>query len=77
MALFRQLAANPDIQTQLRAEVDEAFDTAAEDMDAFTLGKLPYLDAVVQEILRLVPPVPSGKENSLNKQGILNEKMTM
>ncbi|KAF8068996.1 cytochrome P450 [Lyophyllum atratum] len=31
-----------------------------EDMDAFTLSKLPCLDACVQEALRLVPPVAAG-----------------
>jgi cytochrome P450 len=61
MALFRQLAGNQGMQTRLRQEVDEAFDSGVEDMDAYTLGKLPYLDAVVQETLRLIPPVPSGR----------------
>jgi len=65
MALFRQLTANPEIQARLCAEVNEAFDSAAEDIDAFTLGTLPYLDAVMQETLRFIPPVPSGKEDSL------------
>lgn len=64
MALFRQLIGNQSLQTRLREEIDEAFDSGIEDMDAFTLGKLPYLDAVVQEILRFVPPVPAGKLTS-------------
>jgi cytochrome P450 len=61
MALFRYLAANQSLQTRLREEVSKAFDSDMEDMDANTLGKLPFLDALVQETLRIVPPTPSGK----------------
>lgn len=61
MALFRQLAANPQFQSRLREEVNGAFDASVDEMDAFILGKLPYLDALVQEILRFMPPVPSGE----------------
>jgi len=58
MALFRQLAGDQGIQTRLCEELNEAFDSDidVEDMDAYTLGKLPFLDAVVQETLRLIPP---------------------
>jgi len=69
MALFRQLAEDQSIQTRLREEVDEAFDGDMEDMDVYTLGKLPYLDAVVQETLRLVPPVPSGPPRYSGEKG--------
>ena len=63
MALFRQLAGDQGIQTRLCEEINEAFDSDidVEDMDAYTLGKLPFLDAVVQETLRLIPPAPHGK----------------
>jgi cytochrome P450 len=61
IALFRQVASNKSLQTRLREEVNAAFESDVEEMDAYTLGKLPYLDAVVQETLRFMPPVPSGK----------------
>ena len=60
MALFRQLAGDWAIQARVRQEINEAIDSEVDDMDAYTLGKLPYLDAVVQETLRFMPPVPSG-----------------
>jgi cytochrome P450 len=60
VALFRQLAGNQDLQTRLYEEIKEAFDSGVEDMDTYTLGKLRYLDAVVQETLRFMPPVPAG-----------------
>ncbi|QLY31028.1 cytochrome P450 [Nocardia huaxiensis] len=52
-ALYR-LHREPDTLRRLRAELDEAGDG----LDPAELVKLPYLDAVCQESLRLHPPVP-------------------
>ncbi|WP_342213288.1 cytochrome P450 [Nocardia wallacei] len=52
-ALFR-LHRNPRVLRRLRAELDEVGDRSAPDEAA----RLPYLDAVCQETLRLHPPVP-------------------
>ena len=56
--VFHLLAQNPDVQNKLRAEILEArgglggeTDTAYDD-----LLKLPYLDAVCRETLRLYVP---------------------
>lgn len=59
-ALMRYLAANVKIQKRLRSELSEAFDGPIEDMDSFTLSKLPFLDACIQEALRMIPPVAAG-----------------
>ncbi|KAG6840058.1 hypothetical protein C0991_009288 [Blastosporella zonata] len=59
-ALMRYIAADPKVQERLRSELNHAFDGPIEDMDATTLLKLPYLDACVQEALRMVPPVAAG-----------------
>ncbi|KAJ3564809.1 hypothetical protein NP233_g8047 [Leucocoprinus birnbaumii] len=59
-ALMRYIAADNEIQSRLRSELTGAFDGPLEDKDASTLLKLPYLDACVQEALRLVPPVAAG-----------------
>ncbi|KAG6908181.1 hypothetical protein DXG01_005834 [Tephrocybe rancida] len=59
-ALMRYIAADAEVQWHLRVELTQAFDGPVENMDAATLLKLPYLDACVQEVLRLVPPVAAG-----------------
>ena len=56
-ALFRYIVGNTVVQTRLRSEINAAFDVG-EDFDSVKLAKLPYLDACVQEALRLSPPVP-------------------
>ncbi|KAG5719737.1 hypothetical protein E4T56_gene18554 [Termitomyces sp. T112] len=67
-ALMRYIAADPQVQKRLRSELNRAFDGPLEDMDASTLLKLPYLDACIQEALRLVPPVAAGPPR-WNKDG--------
>ncbi|KAH7927044.1 cytochrome P450 [Leucogyrophana mollusca] len=52
-----ELAQNQDVQTQLREEIVTQFPGADPTYDQLGAG-LPYLDAVVHEILRLHPPVP-------------------
>jgi cytochrome P450 len=59
-ALFRHIVGNKAIQARLRAEINDAFDVG-DDFDSVTLAKLPFLDACVQEMLRLVPPVAAGE----------------
>ncbi|GLB41355.1 putative cytochrome P450 [Lyophyllum shimeji] len=59
-ALMRYLCADSEVQKTLRSELTVAFDGPIEDMDPYTLSKLPYLDACVQEVLRMVPPVAAG-----------------
>ena len=58
---FRYVTADTQILSRLREELDTTFDYAIEDMDPFILGKLPFLDACVQETLRMLPPVAAGK----------------
>ena len=51
------LAQNPEAQEKLRAEVTEAMGGDTADISYDDLVKLPYLDAVCRETLRLQPPV--------------------
>ncbi|KIJ29724.1 hypothetical protein M422DRAFT_54062 [Sphaerobolus stellatus SS14] len=57
-ALFRHIVGNITVQKRLREEARNAFE--GQDIDAATLARLPYVDACVQEALRLTPPVPAG-----------------
>ncbi|KAH7913961.1 cytochrome P450 [Hygrophoropsis aurantiaca] len=52
-----ELAQNTEVQDKLREEILSQFPGADPTYDQLTSG-LPYLDAVVHEILRIHPPVP-------------------
>lgn len=60
-ALFRHLAANPVVLGRLREEILSAYPGQDVEMDPLGLARLPFLDACVQEALRLAPPAPFGK----------------
>ena len=51
------LAVHPEIQTKLRKEILEAKKKNNGVLDYDTLMSLPYLDAVINETLRMYPPV--------------------
>ena len=51
------LAEHPDVQEKLRAEILEAQRGDSSDIHHDDLVKLPYLDAVCRETLRLYAPV--------------------
>jgi len=48
--------ANPPAYQRLRAELFAAF-TSKDEIDEVSVGKLPYLNAVIDEALRLYPPL--------------------
>jgi cytochrome P450 len=53
------LVQNPTIMATLAKEIRSTFETEAE-INLASLGKLQYLSAVIEEGLRMAPPVPSG-----------------
>ncbi|XP_074265832.1 cytochrome P450 78A7 [Silene latifolia] len=53
--IVAELILNPTIQTKLQSEIDKAVANGATQS---TISKLPYLQAVVKEALRLHPPGP-------------------
>jgi len=53
-----EMANNPDVQKKLQEEIDEAFEEAGGKMpDYNVIQSLPYLDMVINETLRVHPPV--------------------
>ncbi|KAF8851331.1 averantin oxidoreductase [Acephala macrosclerotiorum] len=67
--LFFQLALSPSSLSTLQKEVDALFESS-DPVDATSLSKLPYLDAVINEALRLHPPVPSGMQRMTPPEGL-------
>lgn len=67
--LFYELTVRPEKLAILQQETDEFFD-GTKVVDAVALAKLPYLNAVINETLRLHPPVPSGVQRMTPPQGL-------
>ncbi|WP_330178650.1 cytochrome P450 [Nocardia sp. NBC_01503] len=53
---LHELAAHPEVAARLAAEVDQVLDDRTP--EAADLARLPYLSQVVDEALRLHPPIP-------------------
>ena len=59
--IFRHLVSAPIIMARLEREVDNAvFDLGVQELDSSILDGMEYLDAVVNEGLRIRPPAPAG-----------------
>ncbi|KAL2815253.1 cytochrome P450 [Aspergillus cavernicola] len=69
---FYYLAKYPLTYKKLQAELDKVFskDAQASDFTNERLRRLPYLDAVITEALRLKPAVPSGQPRLTPPQGL-------
>ncbi|KAH9846410.1 cytochrome P450 [Lenzites betulinus] len=53
--ILHLLSQNPDVQDKLRAEIVEAY--SGDDLAYDEVNKLPYLEAIIRETLRLFPPI--------------------
>ena len=54
------ILSSHDVYEKLRNEIRSAFNAATEINLQDILSKLPYLDAVIKETLRIYPPIASG-----------------
>lgn len=59
--IFRYLVADPEALARLQKEVDDVvFDL--QELDSTILDGMEYLEAIVNEGLRIRPPAPAGKD---------------
>ncbi|CCT74170.1 related to pisatin demethylase cytochrome P450 [Fusarium fujikuroi IMI 58289] len=68
--LLFELATNPSQIIKLREEIDQYF-MDREHADHTSLSNLIHLNAVIDESLRLHPPVPSGLQRVTPPQGLM------
>lgn len=70
-----ELAKRPDLQTRLRNEIRDALEENGEELNYRMIANLEYLNMVIQEVLRLYPPLgfldrectlPLGQEYSFD-----------
>ncbi|KAH9990628.1 high nitrogen upregulated cytochrome P450 monooxygenase 2 [Russula compacta] len=64
-ALFYHLILNPTALERLRNEVEKEFPCGEEPSDATKLGQMPWLNACINEAMRLHPAVPSGSQRTV------------
>lgn len=62
------LCKNPTTLTTLLSEIRSSF-ASADDITFESAGKLPYLDAVIREGLRIYPPFAAGNHRVAPKGG--------
>lgn len=64
ITLFRYLSVDPERTRRLQKEISSAFVGDNGEYDYQVLFTLPYLDACIQESLRIIPPGPFGECDS-------------
>lgn len=71
------LARNPEIQSRLRAEIREKLPSvsANEAVNSADIDRMPYLNAVCNEVLRYYPPVPLTLRDAACDTVILGHKI--
>ncbi|CAG7558221.1 unnamed protein product [Fusarium equiseti] len=67
--LLHKLALNPEIRKKLQDEIDD-YKTSHEQSDHFSMSKLKYLQACIDESLRLTPVLMSGLQRMTPPEGM-------
>ncbi|KAF5592963.1 pisatin demethylase cytochrome P450 [Fusarium subglutinans] len=67
--LFFLLATNKNACVRLQEEIDDLFSSSSEPSHS-SFSKLTYLQACIDETLRLFPPVPSGLQRMTPAEGL-------
>ncbi|KAM3073526.1 hypothetical protein ACMFMG_004580 [Clarireedia jacksonii] len=69
-SIIFHLARNPRVQRKLQEELDAVGGLSNGDFEYRSISSLPYLDAVVQEGLRIQPPVQGGIQRVTPSDGL-------
>ncbi|KII88386.1 hypothetical protein PLICRDRAFT_54225 [Plicaturopsis crispa FD-325 SS-3] len=64
-ALWKYLLIDVDAYKRLQEEIDAAFPDGLEEVNTTKQANMPYLNACINESLRLIPPVLSGSQRSV------------
>ncbi|KAI0329906.1 high nitrogen upregulated cytochrome P450 monooxygenase 2 [Cubamyces sp. BRFM 1775] len=65
--LFYFVLSDPAVYTRLRAEVDHYFPPGENPLETKHHASMPFLNAVINETLRLIPVVPDGSQRRVPK----------
>ncbi|EFN83830.1 Cytochrome P450 9e2, partial [Harpegnathos saltator] len=55
--IAQEITANPDVQANLQKEIDKTLQDSNGEVTYEVINRLEYLDAVINEVLRLYPPI--------------------
>jgi cytochrome P450 len=67
---FYYLARHPQVYKHLQQDLDKAFPLGDVDWTYSATASIPYLDAIINEVLRLQPAVPSGVQRETPPEGV-------
>lgn len=73
-----ELAKNPEVQDKLRQEVDDIVEQSdADDLNYDEVQKMPYMDQVFCESLRLHTPIPMLQRSTLKEYTFSAHNLTI
>ncbi|RMZ86840.1 hypothetical protein DV736_g5936, partial [Chaetothyriales sp. CBS 134916] len=68
---FYHLARDPALVAKLRAELEAQNVSSGDNFEIASLQYLPYLNALINETLRMHPPVPGGVYRNTPDEGVV------